>query len=79
MPGSAGGFKGSAANPCNIEAFTKNPKVRLGLRVRVRGEPGPHMLTLTLTLALPKGRTRDPIAVTTADTWTESAEQARAW
>ena len=75
MPFSAGGFKGSAANPCSIEAFTKNPKVRVGARVRVRVN-----LTLTLTLALalnlPKGRSRDPIAVTTADTWTESAEQA---
>jgi hypothetical protein len=75
VPFSAGGFKGSAANPCSIEAFTKNPKVRVGARVRVRVN-----LTLTLTLALalnlPKGRSRDPIAVTTADTWTESAEQA---
>ena len=77
MPFSAGGFKGSAANPCSIEAFTKNPKVRVGARVRVRVNLTLTVtLTLTLTLSLPKGRSRDPIAVTTADTWTESAEQA---
>ena len=49
VPGSAGGFRGSAAAPRSIEAFTNNPKARV----------------------------RDPIAETSANNWTEPAEQAR--